>query len=364
MINFNKAIKIGKNYIGPKHKTMFIAEIGSNFDGNLKKAKDLIYAAKDAGADVAKFQHYTADSLVSDIGFKQFKKNFSHQKKWKGSVYDTYKKASLNKEWTKELYETCKKAKILFMTSAYSIELVDYVSRYQSAYKIGSGDITWHEELIHIAKKKKPVLLATGASTLKEVIAAVKLISKYNKNLVLMQCNTNYTNSIQNLKYLNLSTIRNFQSIFPNIVTGLSDHTQNDDAVLAAVALGASVIERHFTDSTKNVGPDHSFSTDIKAFKKLVNRVRDLESMLGDGIKRIEKNEKETVIVQRRSLFAKNNIKKGKKIKKSDVIPLRPYISSALSADLIKDIIGRKSNIDIPKGHILKKKYFYKKNEH
>ena len=113
-------------------------------------------------------------------------------------------------------------------------------------------------------------------------------------------------------KIFKSSTIRNFQSIFPNIVTGLSDHTQNDDAVLAAVALGARVIERHFTDSTKNVGPDHPFSTDIKAFKKLVNRVRDLESMLGDGIKRIEKNEK-NVIVQRRSLFAKNNIIKGKK---------------------------------------------------
>ena len=109
------------------------------------------------------------------------------------------------------------------------------------------------------------------------------------------------------------------------------------------------------------MGPDHPFSTDIKAFKKLVNRVRDLESMLGDGIKRIEKNEKETVIVQRRSLFAKNNIIKGKKIKKSDVIPLRPYISSALSADLIKDIIGRKANINIPKGNILKKKFFKKK---
>jgi sialic acid synthase SpsE len=360
-MNFNKVIKLGKNYIGSNYKTIFIAEIGSNFDGNLKKAKDLIYAAKEAGADVAKFQHYAADSLVSDIGFKQLKTNLSHQKKWKGSVYDVYKKASLNKEWTKDLYETCKKAKILFMTSAYSIELADYVSRYQSAYKIGSGDITWHEELIHIAKKKKPVLLATGASTLKEVVAAVKQIARYNKNLVLMQCNTNYTNAPENLKYLNLSTIKNFQSIFPNIVTGLSDHTQNDDAVLAAVSLGARVIERHFTDSTKNVGPDHSFSTDIKAFKKLVNKVRDLESMLGDGIKRIEKNEKETIIVQRRSLFAKKNIKKGEKIKRSDLIPLRPYISSALSANLIKDIIGRKSNRNIAKGHILKKKFFYKK---
>lgn len=359
---FNKKIKIGNKKVGLNCKSMFIAEIGSNFDGNLKKAKDLIYAAKEAGADVAKFQHYTADSLVSDLGFRKLKKNSSHQKKWKSSVFDTYKKASLNKYWTKELYETCKKAKILFMTSTYSMELADYVLPYQSAYKIGSGDITWHEELKHIAKKKKPVLLATGASTLKEVIAAVKVISKINKNIILMQCNTNYTNSNDNLKYLNLLTIKNFQNIFPNIVTGLSDHTQNDDAVLAAVALGARVIERHFTDSTQNEGPDHPFSTDINAFKNLVKKVRDLEIMLGDGIKKVEKNERETIVVQRRSVFAKKDIKKGKKINKDDIIPLRPWLSSGLSADQIKYIIGKKSNTDIPKGHILKKKFF-KKNE-
>jgi sialic acid synthase SpsE len=360
-MNFNKNIKIASNYIGQKHKTMFIAEIGSNFDGSLKKAKDLIYAAKEAGADVAKFQHYTADSLVSDIGFRKLKKNSSHQKKWKSSVFGTYKKASLNKTWTRELYKTCKKAKILFMTSAYSIDLVDYVFPYQSAYKIGSGDITWHDELKHVAKKKKPILLATGASSLKEVIAAVKVISKFNKNLVLMQCNTNYTNSKDNLEYLNLLTIKNFQNLFPNIITGLSDHTQNDDAVLAAIAMGARVIERHFTDSTKNEGPDHPFSTDIRAFKKLVNRARELESMLGDGIKKVEKNEKDAMVVQRRSVFAKKNIKKGKKIRNQDIIPLRPWITSAISPDSIKDIIGKKSNTDIPKGQILEKKYFLKK---
>ena len=127
-----------------------------------------------------------------------------------------------------------------------------------------------------------------------------------------MQCNTNYTNSKKNLEYLNLLTIKNFQNLFPNIITGLSDHTQNDDAVLAAIAMGARVIERHFTDSTKNEGPDHPFSTDIRAFKKLVYRVRELK-MLGDGIK-VEKNEKDAMVVQRRSVFAKN-IKKEKNSK-------------------------------------------------
>ena len=358
-MNFNKLIKIGKRYIGYNKPTMFIAEIGSNFDGNLKKAKELIYAAKESGADVAKFQHYSADTLVSDIGFKNLRTNSTHQKKWKGSVYETYKKASLNPEWTKELYETCKKAKIIFMTSAYSIELVDYVSPYLSAFKIGSGDLTWHDELKHVAKKKKPILLATGASNLKEVVAAVKVISKFNKDLVLMQCNTNYTNSFENLKYLNLSTISTFQNLFPNIITGLSDHTQNDDVVLAAVSLGARVVERHFTDSTKHVGPDHSFSTDIKSFKKLVEKVRRLEEMLGDGVKRVEPNEKDTIVVQRRSLYAKKNILKGQKIKREHIIPLRPCLPQALSADSVKDIIGKKSKSNIRSGQILKNKNFY-----
>lgn len=358
---FNKSIKIGSNYIGVNKQTMFIAEIGSNFDGSLKKAKKLIYAAKEAGADVAKFQHYSADTLVSDIGFKKLKTNSTHQKNWKGSVYETYKKASLNPEWTKELHDTCKKAKIIFMTSAYSIKLADYVSPYLSAFKIGSGDLTWHDELKHVAKKKKPILLATGASNLKEVIAAVRVISKFNKNLVLMQCNTNYTNAPENFKYLNLSTIRTFQNLFPNIVTGLSDHTQNDDAVLAAVALGASVIERHFTDSTKRTGPDHSFSTDIRAFKKLVEKVRKLEKMLGDGVKRIEKNEKKTIVVQRRSLYANKDILKGQKILKDDIIPLRPCLPQALSADVIDDVIGKKSTSHIRRGQVLKKNFIRKK---
>jgi sialic acid synthase SpsE len=358
-MNFNKLIKIGKTQIGLKKPTIFIAEIGSNFDGNLNKAKDLIYAAKESGADVAKFQHYSADTLVSDTGFKKLKKNSTHQRNWKGSVFETYRKASLNPEWTRELYETCKKAKIIFMSSPYSIGLADYVSPFLPAFKIGSGDITWHEELKHIAKKKKPILLATGASNLKEVIAAVKVISKINKDLVLMQCNTSYTNSPENLKFLNLSTIKTFQSLFPNIITGLSDHTQNNDAVLAAVSMGARVIERHFTDSTKHKGPDHSFSTDIKSFKKLVTKVRDLEKMLGDGVKRVEQNEKETLVVQRRSLYAKKDINKGQKIQKDHIIPLRPCLAGAFSADSIKDIIGKKSRINIRNGQVLKKKNFF-----
>ena len=357
-MNFNSTVKIKKTLIGINKPTIFIAEIGSNFNGNLKKAKNLIYAAKESGADVAKFQHYSADTLVSDLGFRKLKNNSSHQKNWSGSVFETYKKASLNPDWTAELKKTCDEAKIMFMTSAYSFELIDFVLPFVPALKIGSGEITWHEQLKYVSKKKKPIFLATGASNLSEVIEAVNIISKHNKDLVLMQCNTNYTNSSENLKFLNLSTIKVFQTIFPGIITGLSDHTQNDDAVLAAVSLGARVIERHFTDSTKQSGPDHSFSTDIKSFKKLILKVKELEKMLGDGIKRVEHNEKETIIVQRRSLYAKKEIIKGEKITKNHIIPLRPCLKDSIPANGIAKLIGKKSIKNIKSGDILKKEYF------
>lgn len=359
---FNNIIDVENIKIGNGQPTLFIAEIGSNFDGDLQRAKDLIYAAKEAGAQVAKFQHYSAETLVSDAGFKTLKINSSHQKKWKQSVFETYKKASLNPDWTFELYETCKKAKIIFMTSPYSIELAHYVEKYVPAFKIGSGDITWHEEIECIAKKKKPIFLATGASTLKEVISSVNIISKYNKDLILMQCNTNYTNSPDNYNYLNLSTIKLFCSKFKGVITGLSDHTQNDQAVLASVAMGAKVIERHFTDSTSRNGPDHSFSTDIISWKKMILKVRELEVMLGDGIKRIEDNEKYTVIVQRRALYAKCDIKKGKKILRKHLIPLRPCPSvNSIPANFINNVIGKKVCRDISAGEILTLDLFLRK---
>jgi N-acetylneuraminate synthase len=289
------------------------------------------------------------------MGFRKLKANISHQKKWPGSVFETYKKAALNPDWTSELKETCNKAKIIFMTSAYSMELIDFVSPLVSAFKVGSGEITWHEQLKYVAQKNKPIFLATGASNLNDVKEAVKIISRYNKNLILMQCNTNYTNSPKNFKFLNLSTIKTFQSIYPDIITGLSDHTQNDDCVIAAVALGARVIERHFTNSTRQKGPDHLFSTDIKSFKRLVSKVRELEQMLGDGIKRVENNEKQTIIVQRRALYANKKISKGEIISADHIVPLRPCPRGSVPASYISDIVGKKSKENIKSGNPLKK---------
>ena len=146
--------KINKKTISNKSKTYFIADIAANHDGSLKRAKELIHAAKAAGADAAKFQHFSAETIVSDFGFKSLKGKLSHQAKWKKSVFEVYKDASINLSWTPILKKECDKVGIDFFTSPYDFDMVDNIDPYVSVYKIGSGDITWHDILKYISKKK------------------------------------------------------------------------------------------------------------------------------------------------------------------------------------------------------------------
>ena len=216
---------IEKKGIGPQCPTYFIADIAANHDGDLSRAKDLIYQAAEAGADAAKFQHFQAQTIVSDKGFKNLGSQLSHQKLWKKSVFDTYKEASVDLKWTNELVETCKKANIAFFTTPYSLDVIDKLDEYVPAYKIGSGDITWLEIIEKVASLNKPYMLATGASSMDEVVNAVKTALAINPQMVLMQCNTNYTGSIENYNYINLNVLKCYKQMYPNIVLGLSDHT-------------------------------------------------------------------------------------------------------------------------------------------
>ena len=149
----------------------------------------------------------------------------SHQSNWNKSVYQVYEEASVDLEWTQILNQTCKKANISFFSTPYSFELLDHLNEFVPAYKIGSGDLTWLEFLISIAKKNKPIFLATGASEMKEVEQAVSNILLHNKNLCLMQCNTNYTANLDNFKFIQLNVLKSFATNFPEILLGLSDHT-------------------------------------------------------------------------------------------------------------------------------------------
>lgn len=350
-------IKIGEHIISEGRPSFFIAEIGSNFDREYSRAIDLIYLAKECGADAVKFQHYSADSLVSDAGFKSIGANSSHQKEWKGSVYEIYEKASLNAEWTAMLKETCDKAGVVFFTSPYSFDLIDLVDPYVVAYKLGSGDISWIEIAEYMAGKHKPLLIATGASDLYDVERVYKACRSINNEIVLMQCNTNYTAHYENFKHINLNVLRSFKVHFPDTILGLSDHTPGHEAVLGAITLGARVIEKHFTDDKNRKGPDHAFAMDPKEWKAMMTASRNLELCLGDGIKRIEENEKDTVVVQRRSVCVARNIEAGEVLQREDLTFLRPYPDGAYAPYEVDSIIGKTCMDTLSKGCILLKKH-------
>ncbi len=346
--------RIGKHLIGNDHPTYFIADIAANHDGDIERAVELIHLAAEAGADAAKFQHFKAESIVSDFGFKSLGGQQSHQSKWKKSVFEVYKDASVDLGWTPRLKEACDKAGITFFTSPYAFDLVDAVDPFVPAYKIGSGDITWLEMIEYIARRGKPYILATGASSMDEVDRAVNHALQFNQNFALLQCNTNYTASLENFKFIQLNVLRAYRDMYPRMVLGLSDHTPGHATVLGAVALGARVIEKHFTDDTKRVGPDHAFSMDPRTWRDMVDRTRELENSLGTGIKRIEANEKETVVLQRRAVRARVDLADGAELRREDLEVLRPCPRDAVSAADVGALIGKKLRRSKSKGDHLK----------
>ena len=350
----NSTLNINGKNIGPGHKTYFIADIAANHDGDLSRAKELIHLCAEAGADAAKFQHFQAETIVSARGFNDMGNKQSHQSKWKKSVIEVYKEASVNLNWTEELKETCENAGIPFFTTPYSLELVDELDSHVPAYKIGSGDITWRDMVEKVASQNKPYFLACGASNLSEVKDAVDWALAINSQFGLMQCNTNYTADLENFKYIQLNVLKTLREIYPNLVLGLSDYTPQHATVLGAVSLGASMIEKHFTDDTGREGPDHGFSMDPTTWKEMVDRTRELELSLGDGEKKVEFNELETVVVQRRAIRANKKLTAGEAIKEGDFIPLRPCPEDAISPAQMQNIIGSILKRDIEQGDYLR----------
>ena len=335
--------KINKTFIGQKFKTYFIADIAANHDGNLKRAKKLIKLAANAGADAAKFQNFKAETIVSTNSFLSLRSQLSHQSKWKKSVFEVYKKAEMPIKWTSELKEACYKYGIDYFTAPYDLSFIKYLNNFVSAWKVGSGDITWHEIILEMAKYNKPIIIATGASTIKEVNKIVKKVLRINKKIVLMQCNTNYTASNDNFYYINLRVLNQYKKMFPNIVLGLSDHTLGHETVLGSIALGARVIEKHFTDNNNRTGPDHKFSMNPYTWNKMIEASRNLENSLGNGIKKIEKNEKQTSIIQRRGILASKHLSRDTIIKKQHMVFLRPCKSNALPPYMFEKLLGRKT---------------------
>lgn len=344
-MGFSRRISIGDLTLTPHDSSYIIAEIGANFDGSLELAKKYCLAAKEAGADCAKFQSFKAERIVSDGGFMQMSLKGVHGS-WGKSVYEVFKAVEFPREWHKPVADYCHEIGIHFSTSPYDFEAVDLCMALDVPFiKIGSGEITWLEMIEKVASTKKPIFLATGDATISEIEDAIITIeSTGNDNLVLMQCITNYPSQIESA---NIRVLKTYESAF-NVLTGYSDHSPGDVVVLGAIASGAKVIEKHFTLDKNGNGPDHPHSMDASEFKQMVYRIRQLEMAMGSSRKHPVEEEQETVFVQRRGLYVTRDIKKGETIAAEDLAVLRPalgiypkyknkVIGMTLSRDIARD---------------------------
>lgn len=347
-------IKIGERWIGDKHPIYFIADIGANHDGSLERAKSLIRLAKKAGADAAKFQNFSAPKIVSDFGFKSLGGQQSHQSKWKKSVFEVYQGASVPFEWSPELKAVCDEVGVDYFSAPYDFDAIEMLDPYVPVHKIGSGEVSWLEALERVAAKGKPVILSTGASTIGEVQNAVHAILKINSQLALLQCNTNYTASLENFDHIHLNVLKTYRLMFPGVVLGLSDHTPGHATVLGAIALGARMIEKHFTDDKTREGPDHAFAMDPKDWKDMMINSRQLERALGSADKFVAGNEQETVVLQRRCLRAARDIKAGEVFSREMIDVLRPAPPEAIQPYDVARVVGLNARVDIPAGKDLR----------
>jgi len=341
-----KKIKIGNRLVGEGEPCYIIAEVGSNFDGSMERAKKLVDLSKEVGADAVKFQSFLVDKIISEEAFTE---KTSFQAKWDKPVYQVYQDAVFPREWHKEISDYCKGKNIDFFSSPYDTEAVDLLVKIGvPAIKIGSGDITFLQILEYIAKKGKPIILGTGASTMAEIEKAVNVIRKAgNDQLILLQCITNYPSPFEQANIKAMVTLREKF----NVPVGYSDHTPGSVVPLGAVALGGCVIEKHFTDDKKRKGPDHPYAMDVDDFRSMVKDIRLLEKALGSYEKKLETAEKETVMLQRRSVYTKTDIPKGTVVTSDMLEILRP--AKGILPEQIKMIINKKAKVDLKKGEVL-----------
>lgn len=347
-------IQIGKRVISLESPSYFVADVGANHDGSLERAIKLIHLAKEAGADAAKFQNFKAKDIVSDFGFRSLNEQKSHQANWKKSVFEVYEDASISQDWTPRLKAECDKVGIDYFSSPYDFQSVDHIDPFVEVYKIGSGDITWPEMIEYIARKGKPVLLACGAAELGDVQRAVAAVLKHNSDVVLMQCNTNYTGRDENFDFVQLRVLETFKAMYPGMILGLSDHTHGHATTLGAVALGARVIEKHFTDDNGREGPDHKFAMNPQTWREMVVRTRELERSLGTGNKRVEPNEQDSIVVQQRSIRAARDLKVGERIRREDLQVLRPAPRGCIKPYHLGDVVGSTVRTVIKAGDIVR----------
>lgn len=316
---------------------LIIAEAGVNHNGDINLAKKLIEQAAKAGADVVKFQTFKANSCVS-VSAKKAKYQLETTAK-EESQLEMIQKLELSYESHFELMKHCKKHGIAFLSTPFDLESVEFLRGLDLPYfKIPSGEITNLPYLKAVAKCKKRVLLSTGMANLGEIEAALTILRKNGtKNITLLHCNTEYPTPFEDV---NLNALKTLKEAF-KLEVGYSDHTEGIVASLGAVALGAVVIEKHFTLDKTMEGPDHRASLEFEELKALCKGIRELEKALGSGIKKASKSEAKNKIIARKSLVAKREIQKGEKFSEQNLTTKRP--GSGISAMRYEEYLGKRA---------------------
>lgn len=302
------------------NKVFIIAEAGVNHNGDISIAKKMIDVAVEAGVDAIKFQTFKAENLVCKNA-----KKAEYQKITTGTnenQFDMLKKLEITGKEHEELLNYCKKKNIFFLSTAFDLESIDLLNKLgMNTFKIPSGEITNYPYLRRIGKLKKKVILSTGMSNMQEVKDAVNVLKNNGtKNITVLHCNTEYPTPMECVNLKAMNTIRDEL----NVEVGYSDHTLGIEVPIAAVAMGAKVIEKHFTLDKNMEGPDHKASLEPDELKLMVKSIRNIEKAMGNGIKEITDSEKKNIKIVRKSIVASKNIFKGEKFTEENLTCKRP----------------------------------------
>lgn len=338
-------IKIGNKIISKNSKCLVIAEMSGNHAGSLSRLKKLIIKAKNSGADLIKLQTYTADGITINSKKNDFKINKKTPWKKNKNLWDLYKNAQTPYSWLKDIFLFCKKNKITVFSSPFDEYAVDFLEKLKCpAYKIASPEINHIPLIERIAKTKKPVILSIGLAETPEIKTAINILKKKGSSkIIILQCVSAYPAPS---KEQNLKLIPKIQKKF-KVYSGLSDHSLDNTSAIAAVTLGAKVIEKHFNLSDNKETVDSFFSANEKNFFNLVKSIRDTEAALGNGNFGISKSSKKN-LNSRRSIYISKDVKKDEIISKKNIKVVRP--SFGLHPKYFKRVLGKKFKKSLNKG--------------
>lgn len=347
MARFSDAFKIGTKTVGPGHPCFIIAEAGVNHNGDMDLARQLIDKAVAAGVDAVKFQTFKAEHVVSEVAPKA-----AYQKETtdiEESQLDMERRLELPFENFIDLQDYCRKKDIIFLSSPFDMGSIDFLSSINiPAFKVPSGEIDNPLFFRRLARTNVPIIFSTGMADMQEVgRAATWLDEEGARDICILHCVSNYPARPEDMNLRAMETLRNNYQV----PVGLSDHTPGVEIAIAAVALGASLVEKHFTLDKSMDGPDHQASLDPEELKALVTGIRNVEMAFGNGIKTPKPSEEDTRNVARRSLFLTRTIAAGDIIQLDDLIALRP--SGGIPPFDLDKVIGKKSRIDLDEGAML-----------